>query len=214
MSFYQSGIRTHSILCQMTLHHLLCSRLVTHPDKNSQALRPRVRRVWLSERQMTNQENPSAQSLNDSSTDTVTLIDNRTGRRTTLPILDGTAGPSVIDVRNLYAKAGYFTFDPGFTATELSWTMSVRVLPTVQRDEPSVWGTEAITSSGAFSYAASSRTSSINRAQSSFRATLNVISSISVYINQIPGRLFIHTASGRRLQINQNCEVHRCHSSR
>ena len=66
---------------------------------------------------MTNQENPSAQSPDDSSTDTVTLIDNRTGRRTTLPILDGTAGPSVIDVRNLYAKAGYFTFDPGFTAT-------------------------------------------------------------------------------------------------
>jgi len=47
---------------------------------------------------MTNQENPSAQSPDDSSTDTVTLIDNRTGRRTTLPILDGTAGPSVIDV--------------------------------------------------------------------------------------------------------------------
>ena len=66
---------------------------------------------------MSNQENPSATSPGDSSTDTVTLIDNRTGRRTTLPILDGTAGPSVIDVRNLYGKAGYFTFDPGFTAT-------------------------------------------------------------------------------------------------
>jgi citrate synthase len=66
---------------------------------------------------MTNQENPSATSPGDSPTDTVTLIDNRTGRRTTLPILDGTAGPSVIDVRNLYAKAEYFTFDPGFTAT-------------------------------------------------------------------------------------------------
>jgi hypothetical protein len=26
------------MLCQMALHHLLCSRLVTHPDKNSQAL--------------------------------------------------------------------------------------------------------------------------------------------------------------------------------
>ena len=62
---------------------------------------------------LTNQENPSAQSPDDSSTDTVTLIDNRTGRQTTLPILDGTAGPSVIDVRNLYAKAEYFTFDPG-----------------------------------------------------------------------------------------------------
>src|SRR4051812_17793427 len=66
---------------------------------------------------MTNQENPSAGSPDDPPTDTVTLIDNRTGRRTTLPIRDATAGPSVIDVRNLYAKVGYFTFDPGFTAT-------------------------------------------------------------------------------------------------
>jgi citrate synthase len=66
---------------------------------------------------MTNQENPSAGSPEAPPADTVTLIDNRTGRRTTLPILDGTAGPSVIDVRNLYGKVGYFTFDPGFTAT-------------------------------------------------------------------------------------------------
>ena len=66
---------------------------------------------------MTNQESSSAGSPDDPPTDTVTLIDNRTGRRTTLPILDATVGPSVIDVRNLYAKVGYFTFDPGFTAT-------------------------------------------------------------------------------------------------
>src|SRR4051812_11300005 len=39
VSFYQSGFQIHSMLCQMALHHLLCSRLVTHPDKNSQALR-------------------------------------------------------------------------------------------------------------------------------------------------------------------------------
>src|SRR3954463_12767860 len=38
VSFYQSGFQRHSMLCQMALHHLLCSRLVTHPDKNSQAL--------------------------------------------------------------------------------------------------------------------------------------------------------------------------------
>src|SRR3954452_22268171 len=38
VSFYQSGFQIHSMLCQMALHHLLCSRLVTHPDKNSQAL--------------------------------------------------------------------------------------------------------------------------------------------------------------------------------
>ena len=34
-----------------------------------------------------------------------------------LPILSGTLGPSVIDIRSLYAKTGYFTYDPGFTST-------------------------------------------------------------------------------------------------
>ncbi len=34
-----------------------------------------------------------------------------------LPILTGTLGPSVIDIRSLYAKTGHFTYDPGFTST-------------------------------------------------------------------------------------------------
>jgi len=34
-----------------------------------------------------------------------------------LPILDGTIGPSVVDISKLYAKTGMFTFDPGFTST-------------------------------------------------------------------------------------------------
>lgn len=34
-----------------------------------------------------------------------------------LSILSGTLGPSVIDIRTLYAKTGYFTYDPGFTST-------------------------------------------------------------------------------------------------
>ncbi|MCF8495809.1 MAG: citrate synthase [Alphaproteobacteria bacterium] len=46
-----------------------------------------------------------------------TLTDNQTGKSVTLPVLDGTVGPSVIDVRNLYAETGHFTFDPSFTAT-------------------------------------------------------------------------------------------------
>ncbi|MCF6343074.1 MAG: citrate synthase [Devosiaceae bacterium] len=33
------------------------------------------------------------------------------------PILDGTVGPSVIDIRSLYAQTGLFTYDPGFTST-------------------------------------------------------------------------------------------------
>jgi len=48
---------------------------------------------------------------------TATLIDNRTGKRVELPIVDGTDGPSVIDVRRLYAETGTFTYDPGFTST-------------------------------------------------------------------------------------------------
>ncbi len=34
-----------------------------------------------------------------------------------LPILDGTLGPSAVDVQPLYNKHGLFTFDPGFRAT-------------------------------------------------------------------------------------------------
>src|SRR3569832_2420901 len=34
-----------------------------------------------------------------------------------LPVLKGTVGPDVIDVRKLYAAADVFTFDPGFTST-------------------------------------------------------------------------------------------------
>ena len=33
------------------------------------------------------------------------------------PILSGTAGPDVIDIGKLYAQAGMFTYDPGFTST-------------------------------------------------------------------------------------------------
>jgi citrate synthase len=35
----------------------------------------------------------------------------------TLPILGGTIGPSVIDIRPLYSKTGKFTYDPGFLST-------------------------------------------------------------------------------------------------
>lgn len=33
------------------------------------------------------------------------------------PVLDGTVGPQVIDIRKLYANTGLFTYDPGFTST-------------------------------------------------------------------------------------------------
>jgi len=34
-----------------------------------------------------------------------------------MPVIPGVLGPSVIDIRTLYAKTGCFTYDPGFTST-------------------------------------------------------------------------------------------------
>ncbi|MGL6043862.1 MAG: citrate/2-methylcitrate synthase, partial [Sandaracinobacteroides sp.] len=34
-----------------------------------------------------------------------------------MPVIDGSIGPQVIDIRKLYGKTGAFTFDPGFTST-------------------------------------------------------------------------------------------------
>jgi citrate synthase len=48
---------------------------------------------------------------------TMTLTDNSNGKSIELPVLNGSVGPKVIDVRSLYAKTGYFTYDPGFMAT-------------------------------------------------------------------------------------------------
>src|SRR6056297_3496361 len=48
---------------------------------------------------------------------TFTLKDNETGNEYELPVLEGTHGPPVIDIRKLYAETGHFTFDPSFTAT-------------------------------------------------------------------------------------------------
>ena len=50
-------------------------------------------------------------------TETFTLTDNRSGKSYELPILKGTLGPDVIDVRKLYAETNCFTYDPGFTST-------------------------------------------------------------------------------------------------
>jgi citrate synthase len=45
------------------------------------------------------------------------MTDNRTGRSWELPIMDGSLGPDVVDVRRFYAETGMFTYDPGFTST-------------------------------------------------------------------------------------------------
>ena len=49
--------------------------------------------------------------------ETFTLTENSTGRTFELPVIKGTIGPDVIDVRKLYAETGCFTYDPGFTST-------------------------------------------------------------------------------------------------
>ena len=33
------------------------------------------------------------------------------------PVLSGTIGPDVVDIRKFYAQTGAFTYDPGFTST-------------------------------------------------------------------------------------------------
>ena len=58
-----------------------------------------------------NKKNPSGGA------DTFTLTDNRSGKSYDFPILKGTLGPDVIDVRKLYSETGCFTYDPGFTST-------------------------------------------------------------------------------------------------
>src|SRR3989449_828627 len=50
-------------------------------------------------------------------TGSMTLTDNATGKSIDLPVMEGSIGPKVIDVRKLYAQTGYFTYDPGFMAT-------------------------------------------------------------------------------------------------
>jgi citrate synthase len=39
------------------------------------------------------------------------------GKTVDLPVMRGTDGPAVIDIRKLYAEADVFTYDPGFTST-------------------------------------------------------------------------------------------------
>ncbi len=51
------------------------------------------------------------------SRDTVTIRDNRTGKEVEMPILNGTCGPPVVDIRTLYKEFGMFTLDPGFKST-------------------------------------------------------------------------------------------------
>ena len=61
--------------------------------------------------------NEHAPAAETPSKDSVTVTDNATGATLTTPVLRGTAGPGVIDIRQLYARLDMFTYDPGYTST-------------------------------------------------------------------------------------------------
>jgi citrate synthase len=55
--------------------------------------------------------------MTDDTLQTFTLKNNASGSSWELPVIKGTVGPNVIDVRRLYADTDCFTYDPGFTST-------------------------------------------------------------------------------------------------
>lgn len=59
-------------------------------------------------------ESPVPKPLSEN---TVTIVDNSTGRSFDFPLMESNVGPGAIDVRKLYAETGMFTYDPGFTST-------------------------------------------------------------------------------------------------
>ena len=48
---------------------------------------------------------------------TFTVTDDSNGNSWKLPVLSGTMGPDVVDIRKFYADTDKFTYDPGFTST-------------------------------------------------------------------------------------------------
>ena len=55
--------------------------------------------------------------MSDTPKDAVTVSLEGTNKTATLPLLHGTMGPPVADIRKLYADLGVFTFDPGYGGT-------------------------------------------------------------------------------------------------
>jgi citrate synthase len=66
--------------------------------------------------------NPEVPAMNDTAPASVTpksitLTLDGTNRSITLPLMPGTIGPSVADIRKLYNELGIFTYDPGYGGT-------------------------------------------------------------------------------------------------
>lgn len=64
-----------------------------------------------------NASKPAAAAKPAENQKTFSLVNDQTGEKYSFPVIDGTAGPSVIDIRNLYAETKHFTFDPSFMST-------------------------------------------------------------------------------------------------
>src|SRR4249920_2827137 len=47
----------------------------------------------------------------------ITVSLDGSNKSSSLPLLDGTIGPAVADIRKLYGDLGVFTYDPGYGAT-------------------------------------------------------------------------------------------------
>jgi|TARA_E500000081_G_scaffold130511_1_gene140157 citrate synthase len=59
----------------------------------------------------------TSMAADSNSPKTVTLTQGEGGEQIELPVLDGSIGPSVVDIRKLYGATDMFTFDPGYGAT-------------------------------------------------------------------------------------------------
>jgi citrate synthase len=55
--------------------------------------------------------------MSDTANDAVTVSLGNSNKTATLPLLHGTIGPPVADIRKLYSDLGIFTFDPGYGGT-------------------------------------------------------------------------------------------------
>ena len=51
------------------------------------------------------------------SKDTVTIIDNKTGKEIELPVRQSVMGLAAVDIGKFFRETGYFTYDPGFFST-------------------------------------------------------------------------------------------------
>jgi citrate synthase len=55
--------------------------------------------------------------MSGTSSHSVTITIDGSNKSMSLPLIDGTLGPSVADIRKLYSTLGIFTFDPGYGGT-------------------------------------------------------------------------------------------------